>query len=117
MSYIDGFVLAVPEANRDAYEKIATRSAEHFKKHGAVRVVETWESEVPDGKQTSFPMAVKREPGEAVVFSWIEWPSRAARDAAMQPVMDAMQNDPEMQKMPFDGMRMIFGSFDVLLDA
>ena len=117
MSYVDGYVLAGPAANRDAYRKVAVASARHFRNHGATRVVETWQDEVPDGKVTSFPLAVQKKEDEIVVFSWVEWPDKATRAAAMEKIMEAMQNDPLMSEMPFDGMRMIFGSFEVLLDA
>lgn len=116
MSYIDGFVLAVPNDKKDAYRKLATEAAAVFKSHGALSVVECWGEDVPEGKVTSFTMAVKREPNETVVFSWIEWPSREVRDSGMKASME----DPRMgspKDMPFDGMRMIFGGFEVLVQA
>jgi uncharacterized protein YbaA (DUF1428 family) len=79
MPYVDGFVLAVPVANRDAYLALATKAAAVFRKHGALRVVECWGDDVPEGTLTSFTLAVQRKDDEAVVFSWIEWPSREAR--------------------------------------
>jgi uncharacterized protein YbaA (DUF1428 family) len=82
MNYIDGFVAAVPEANKAAFLKHAQESAVVFKEYGALSVVETWGNDVPEGKLTSFPMAVKRQEGEVVVFSWITWPSKAVRDSA-----------------------------------
>lgn len=116
MPYVDGFVIPVPIANRDAYRKVAEMAAPIFKEHGALKVVECWGHDVPDGKVTSFPMAVKKEANETVVFSWIVWPSKAARDAGNAKVMA----DPRMQVppdgMPFDGKRMIFGGFEVLLE-
>lgn len=117
MNYVDGFVIAVPEANRDAYLKVANDAAQVFRDHGALRVVECWGDDVPEGKVTSFPMAVKREPGETVVFSWIEWPSREVRDEGLKRSMA----DPRMQRMdpksmPFDGMRVIFGGFRTIVD-
>jgi uncharacterized protein YbaA (DUF1428 family) len=88
-----------------------------YKEFGALKIVECWGHDVPDGKLTSFPMAVKKEPDETVVFSWIIWPSKAVRDAGQEKVM----NDPRMQMppdgIPFDGKRMIFGGFDVMLEA
>ena len=84
MSYVDGFVVAVPTANREAYRKHAEEALAIFKEHGALRCVECWGDDVPDGKVTSFPMAVKRKADETVVFSWIEWPSKEARDAGME---------------------------------
>ena len=116
MEYIDGYVVAVPTANRDKYRKHAAATAEVFKDHGALRLVECWGDDVPTGKTTSFPQAVKLEPNETVVFSWISWPSRAVRDAGMKKAMD----DPRMKdagEMPFDGKRMIYGGFETLLDS
>ncbi len=114
MNYVDGFVLAVPTANREVYRKHAQLGATVFKRHGALRVVECWGDDVPEGKLTSFPMAVKCQADETVVFSWIVWPSRAARDEGMKNVMA----DPELHvTMPFDGKRMIYGGFQVIVDA
>jgi uncharacterized protein YbaA (DUF1428 family) len=115
--YVDGFVLAVPTANREMYIDHARAAAAVFREHGATRVVEGWGNDVPDGKLTSFPMAVRAAPDETVLFSWIEWPSREVRDAGMAKVLA----DPRMQHdalpMPFDGKRMIFGGFEVVLEA
>ena len=113
MNYIDGFVAAVPTANRALYRQHALDAAKVFKEHGALSVVECWGDDVPEGKLTSFPMAVQRKDDETVVFAWIAWPSRAARDAGMQKVME----DSRMKGMqiPFDGKRMIYGGFEVLL--
>ncbi len=113
MNYLDGFVAAVPLANKEAYLKHAQEAAVVFKEYGALSVVESWGDDVPEGKLTSFPMAVKREADETVVFSWIQWPSRAARDSAWEKVMA----DPRMQnsQMPFDGKRMIYGGFQIIL--
>ena len=116
MTYVDGFVLAVPTENKEAYQAHARACVPIFKKYGALRVVETWGVDVPDGEVTSLPLAVKAQPDETVVFSWIEWPSKAARDTGMeQAVKDPFFQNEEMQ-MPFDGKRMIFGSFDMLVD-
>jgi uncharacterized protein YbaA (DUF1428 family) len=114
MNYLDGFVAAVPLANNEAYLKHAQEVAVVFKEHGALSVVESWGDDVPEGKLTSFPMAVKREEGEVVVFSWIQWPSKAVRDSAWEKVMA----DPRMQntEMPFDGKRMIYGGFQIIME-
>lgn len=117
MSYIDGFVIPVPISRKEAYFEMARKGAPIFKRHGALKVVETWGTDVPEGKITSFPMAVKCQPDEAVVFSWIVWPSKDVRDAGMKKAME----DPEMEAlgtdMPFDGKRMIFGGFEVLVES
>lgn len=114
MSYIDGFVIPVPDGNKEAYIAVARKAAAVFKRVGATRVVECWGNDIPDGKVTDFRKAVQAERGESVVFSWIEWPSKEARDKGNQ----AMMEDPEMQgmKMPFDGKRMFFGGFEPILD-
>ena len=117
MNYIDGFVAAVPTANRDAYRKHATQAAAVFKEHGALGVVECWGDDVPDGKLTSFPMAVKRRGDETVVFSWITWPSRAVRDEGMKKVMADPRVQPDANPLPFDGKRLIYGGFEMLVDA
>jgi uncharacterized protein YbaA (DUF1428 family) len=112
MNYVDGFVAAVPTANREVYRKHAHDFALIFKEHGAISVVECWGDDVPEGKITSFPMAVKRQPDETVVFSWITWSSRAVRDEAWKKLMADQRMKPE--SMPFDGKRLIFGGFQVL---
>ena len=117
MSYVDGFVAAVPTANREKFRKHAADAAVVFKEHGALKVTECWGDDVPDGKLTSFPMAVKCEAGETVVFSWIVWPSRAVRDAGMAKVMADPRLQPDKNPMPFDGKRVIFGGFEVLVEA
>ncbi|MEX2122646.1 MAG: DUF1428 domain-containing protein [Woeseia sp.] len=116
MNYVEGFVAAVPAANKDAYRKHAARAAPLFKEFGATRVVETWGDDVPDGKVTDFKGAVKAKDDEVVVFSWIEYPSKESRDAANEKIM----SDPRMKdmgaSMPFDGKRMIFGGFAPIVD-
>ncbi len=116
MSYIDGCVLAVPSNNRAAYKEMSAKMSALFKEYGAIRHVECWGDDVPDGKITDFRRAVKAEDGEVVVFSWIEYPSKEVRDAANK----KMQEDPRMKEMganmPFDGKRMIFGGFEPILD-
>lgn len=116
MNYVDGFVVAVPLANKDTYIHHARLAAAVFKEHGALRATECWADDVPDGKLTSFSMAVKREPDEAVVFSWIEWPSREVRDAGMAKVMQDPRLKPDTNPMPFDGKRMIYGGFRMIVD-
>ncbi len=115
MSYIDGFVVPVPGGKKEAYREMAGRAAAIFKENGALRVVECWGDDVPDGKVTDFKGAVKAQPDEIVVFSWIEWPSKAVRDAGMKKVMEDPRMRPE--DMPFDGKRLIYGGFEVLLDT
>ena len=118
MTYVDGFVLAVPSARRAAYRAHAAQFAAVFKEHGALSVVECWGDDVPEGKLTSFPMAVKLEADETVVFSWMTWPSKQARDEGWKAIMaDPRMPKPGSADMPFDGKRMIFGGFDVLLEA
>jgi uncharacterized protein YbaA (DUF1428 family) len=115
MSYIDGFVIPVPDGNKEAYRALALKAVAIFKRLGAIRVVECWGDDVPAGKVTDFRRAVNAQEGETVVFSWIEWPSKEARDKGNK----AMMEDPEMEKMemPFDGKRMIYGGFVPLLDT
>jgi len=117
MDYVDGFVAAVPTANREVYRKHAEAAAAVFKEHGALAVVECWGDDVPEGKLTSFPMAVKRQPDETVVFAWIVWPSRQVRDVGMKKVMDDPRMQPGTNPMPFDGMRMIYGGFEIIVKA
>jgi len=116
MNYIDGIVAAVPTANREAYRRHAEAAAAVFKEHGAVKVVECWGDDVPDGKLTSFPLAVQRKADETVVFSWLVWPSKAVRDAGMAKVMADPRMKPDTNPMPFDGKRLIYGGFDVLFE-
>ena len=115
MSYVDGFLAAVPAANKQAFVESAQAFAALLQEYGATRVVECWGDDVPDGKITDFRRAVKAEEGEVVVFSWVEYPSKAARDAANQ----KMRSDPRMTNMhmPFDGKRMVFGGFDSVSDT
>jgi uncharacterized protein YbaA (DUF1428 family) len=115
MNYVDGFVAAVPAANKEAFLAHARKALPLFKELGAIRMVECWGDDVPDGKVTDFKRAVKAGEDEVVLFSWIEWPSKDVRDAAMKKMM----SDPRMRdmEMPFDGQRMIFGGFQPILDA
>lgn len=109
MGYIDGFVIPAPTADKEKFLDHARRMDAVFIELGATRIVECWGDDVPDGKQTDFKRAVGAKPEETVVFSWVEWPDKATRDAAMA----KMRADPRMmaEPMPFDGRRMIFGGF------
>jgi uncharacterized protein YbaA (DUF1428 family) len=117
MSYIEGFVAAVPRGNKNAYREHAARAAALFRECGATRQVETWGDDVPEGKITDFKGAVRAKPDEAVVFSWLEYPDKATRDSAHQRAMQ----DPKMrdlgEHMPFDGQRMIYGGFESINDT
>ena len=117
MNYVDGFVAAVPNANKEAYLEHAKLAASIFREHGALQVVECWGDDVPEGKLTSFPLAVQRKDDETVVFAWIVWPSRAARDEGMKKSMDDPRFEMGANPMPFDGKRMIFGGFEIILEA
>jgi uncharacterized protein YbaA (DUF1428 family) len=115
MNYVDGFLMAVPNGNKQAMRESATKVAAILREFGALRVVDCWGDDVPDGKVTDFKRAVKAEAQETVVFAWAEWPSKKVRDEANA----KLRNDPRMQAsdMPFDGQRMIFGGFEVLHDT
>lgn len=117
MSYVDGFIASVPKTNKDKYLEHARIAAVAFKEYGAVNVVETWEDDVPDGEVTSFPMAVKKQPDESIVFSWIVWPSKEVRDSGWQKVMEDPRMHPDENPMPFDGKRLIYGGFNTILET
>jgi uncharacterized protein YbaA (DUF1428 family) len=117
MSYVDGFVVAVPTAKQEEYRKHAEEALAIFKEHGALRCVECWGDDVPDGKLTSFPMAVQKTADETVVFSWVEWPSREARNQGMKKVMEDPRMPQDMSAMPFDGKRMIYGGFRPIVEV
>ena len=117
MAYVDGFVVAVPKENRDVYKKHAEEAAILFREYGALQLVECWGDDVPQGKVTSFPMAVKAKDDETVVFSFITWPSRKVRDEGMKKVMADPRVQPDKNPMPFDGKRLIYGGFEVIVDA
>lgn len=116
MGYVDGFVAPVPTENRERYIEHARAAATVFKDHGATRVVECWGDDVPDGELTSFSKAVQQKDAETLVFSWVEWPSKAVRDEGMQKVFADPRMQPEANPMPFDGKRLIYGGFTTLLD-
>ena len=115
MTYVASAVFAVPTHNKDEYIKHSSQMAELFKQNGATRVVDCWGENVPDGEITSFPMAVQCKPDETVCFSWIEWPSKEVHDEAMPKTMEAMRSL-DMGAMPFDGKRMIFGEFEIVME-
>ena len=116
MTYIEGFVVAVPESNRDAYLKHAASAAPIFLDIGVRRHIETWESDVPEGKVTDFRKAVDAKPDEKVVFAWFEYPDRATRDSANQKMMADPRMEAMGKDMPFDGKRMIMGGFDAIVE-
>ena len=115
MSYITGFLTPVKTADKERYVKSAEKSWPLFQKYGALEQVETWGEDVPDGKVTSFPMAVKKEDDEVVVFSWLRWPDRATADKCWE----QMQSDPAFSDMdmPFDGKRMMWGGFAPVFES
>ncbi|HSV46213.1 MAG TPA: DUF1428 domain-containing protein [Ramlibacter sp.] len=115
MDYVDGFVAAVPTANRDRYLQHAKTAAAVFKENGALQVVECWGDDVPEGKLTSFPMAVQRKEDETVVFSWVVWPSKDVREQGWKKVMEDPRLKSETNPMPFDGKRLIYGGFQMIL--
>ena len=121
MTYFDGFVIAVPTGNRQAFVDHANTADSMFIDYGALRVVECWADDVPDGTLTDFRKAVQAKDDETVVFSWIEWPDKATRDAAFARMMDPANDDPRMDQeknpVPFDGKRMIFGGFAPMVDV
>ncbi|MDE0423064.1 MAG: DUF1428 domain-containing protein [Gammaproteobacteria bacterium] len=120
MPYIDGFVIAVPTANKAWFVDHSAATDALFKEFGASRVVECWGDDVPDGKVTDFRKAVQAKDDETVVFSWIEWPDKATRDAGMARFHERAQTDSsfdiEQNPVPFDGARMIFGGFSAVVE-
>ena len=117
MGYTDGYLVPCPKNNREAYRALATKASAIFKEHGATRVVEAWGDDVPDGKVTDYRMAVKAEENENVLFSWVEWPSKEARNEGWKKVMEDERMKPDGSEMPFDGKRMIYGGFEPILDV
>jgi uncharacterized protein YbaA (DUF1428 family) len=115
MAYVDGFVLAVPKANIEAYKDMARLGSKIWTEYGALSYVECFGDDVPYGEVTSFPRAVQATDDEVVVFSWITYADRASRDAVMAKVMADERMKPYMDNMPFDGKRMIFGGFEAFL--
>jgi uncharacterized protein YbaA (DUF1428 family) len=116
MAYIDGYVIAVPTANKEKFIKHASTADALCLQFGALRVLENWGDDVPAGKLTDFRRAVQAKDDETVVFSWIEWPDKATRDAGMEKMMKDPRMDPKTNPMPFDGKRMIFGGFKPVVE-
>lgn len=115
MSYIDGFVLAVPTANREKYTEMARKFDAMLIDRGALRVVEAWGDDVSHGKRTDFYRATEATADETIVFSWAEWPDKATRDAANESMKQAFSQEDMPMDMPFDGARMIVGGFSTFL--
>ena len=115
MTYVDGFVIAAPTASKQKFIQHANEINKVFLELGAIRILECWGDDVPDGKLTDFRRAVQAKEDESVVFSWIEWSDKTTRDAAMARMGDLMKTDPRMNPeknpVPFDGKRMIYGAF------
>lgn len=117
MTYVDGFIIPVPEGKKELYRQLAAFAAPIFIEHGALHVVETWGDDLMRGKTTDFYMAVKAEEGETVVFSWIVWPSKDARDAGNKAAMEDERFTEAMGKDIFDGKRMVFSGFSTIVDV
>jgi uncharacterized protein YbaA (DUF1428 family) len=113
--YIDGVVLPVPTDKKDAYRAFAALSADAFVENGALRVVEAWGDDLMDGNTTDYNRAVLREDGENVVYSWVEWPDKATRDAGWAAIMQDERL--ATAEAPFDGKRMIYGGFEPIVLA
>ena len=116
MSYIDGVVIPVPTGNKQKFIDHSRTVDAVFLEHGATRVLECWGDDVKEGKQTDFRRAVQARGDETVVFSWVEWPDKATRDAGMAHIMKDPRLSGESNPMPFDGKRMIFGGFMPLVE-
>jgi len=118
MTYVDGFIVAVPKKNLEAYREMASKAGAVWREYGALSYVECIADDVKPGKLTSFPQAVQLEPDEVVAFAWVTYKSRAQRDAINEKVM----KDPRLAGMMdpnapiFDGKRMIFGGFETIVD-
>jgi len=118
MNYVDGFVIPVPLDKIDEYKKLAKKSAKVWLKHGALAYNESIADDVKPGKTTSFPQSVKLKDGETVVFAWVLYKSRKHRDAVMAKVMvDPLMTEMKPGDMPFDGKRMFFGGFKMIVEA
>ena len=117
MTYIDGFVAAVPTANKQRFIDHAKKGDSVFVELGATRVLECWGDDVPEGTVTDFRRAVKAKDDETVIFSWIEWPDKATRDKAMPKMMEDPRMQPDQNPMPFDGKRLIYGGFSPIVEV
>jgi uncharacterized protein YbaA (DUF1428 family) len=116
VTYFEGFIIAVPVANKDAFRDHANEVADAAREFGVARQLEAWEDDVPEGKVTDFRKSVNAGPDEKIVFSFFEYPSKAVRDAAN----DKFRSDPRMQPLaertPFDAKRMIMGGFEAIVE-
>jgi uncharacterized protein YbaA (DUF1428 family) len=119
MSYVDGFIVAVPKKNLEAYRSMAKKAGKVWREYGALEYREWVAEDVQVGKRTSFPRSVKLKPGETVVFSWITYKSRAQRDRVNAKVMadKRLAHMMDVKSLPFDAKRMIFGGFESLVKA
>ena len=117
MTYVDGFVAAVPTANKQKFIDHAKKADSVFVELGATRVLECWGDDVPEGTVTDFRRAVQARDDETVIFSWIEWPDKATRDKAMPKMMEDPRTQPEHNPMPFDGKRLVYGGFAPVVEV
>ena len=120
MSYIDGFVIAVPTINKEQFVQHAEHADSIIKELGAIRIVECWADDIQEGQFTDFRKAVNARDDETVAFSWIEWPDRETRDKGMRIMHELAETDErfdeEKYPVPFDGMRMIIGGFEIVYE-
>lgn len=117
MTYVDGFLLAVPKARLEEYKELARKANQVWMEHGALSYLEATADDVPYGEVTSFPRAVQAQDDETVIFAWVTYESREARDRIMKKVMEDPRMQGDMEKMPFDGKRMIFGGFEAIVES
>lgn len=116
MTYVDGFLLAVPKAKLQEYKEMASDAGAVWMEHGALSYVECVGDDVPYGEVTSFPRAVQATEDELVIFAWVTYQSRASRDQVVAKVMADPRMKCDMDKVPFDGKRMIFGGFEAIVE-
>ena len=117
MSYVEVYVAPVPTEQKETYMKHCANMNAVFKEHGALRAVDSWGAEVPDGEVTSFPIAVQANEGETVCIGWVEWPDKQSRDTGMEAAMADKRMQEEFEHMPFDGKRLIYAGFEVFNDS